>query len=294
MRAFARSLIWACSLALVFILPTLMGQAAEPQKAPAKADPPAKAEIVGADTCTACHDGVLQGQKKEWHSRLIAGRPGSANCEDCHGPGSLHAADPVKTRTLYDVTHAKARTSAQACLSCHENKISIARWRTSPHAKGDVRCWNCHSQKASPHTLLTRKPDERVCYSCHREQEPLFNLTSHHPVREGRMTCYDCHDPHGRQTNRDYVKRCVSCHVDKRGPYIFEHGAISGELTDACLDCHRPHGSPNDRLLKFVGRGLCLQCHADKARHFAPATCWTSGCHTGWHGSNSSPLLLGP
>ena len=121
----------------------------------------------------------------------------------------------------------------------------------------------------------------------------MFALTSHHPVREGRMECYDCHDPHGRQSNRDFVNKCLSCHAQHRGPFVFAHGAISGDLTDSCLDCHRAHGSPNRRLLKYTGRGLCLQCHADKALHFVGVTCWTSGCHKQVHGSNSNPLLLG-
>ena len=107
------------------------------------------------------------------------------------------------------------------------------------------------------------------------------------------MDCADCHNPHARQTARDWEQVCASCHLKQRGPYVFPHGSQSSQLGEGCFDCHSPHGSPNKRLLKLDGRGVCLQCHADKVVHFVGRNCWTSGCHADVHGSNHSPLLLG-
>lgn len=256
--------------------------------------PPGPPSAAGADVCIACHKDVPAAQKKDWHSRLVAARRGPSNCEDCHGPSSQHAENPLEVPSHYDLGRAPAGKSAQACFVCHKTKHSSARWRASEHAQANVRCWDCHSNVSSPHSLTSRLPDTDVCYTCHREQRATFELTSHHPVREGRIECYECHDTHRPQSHRDRREVCVSCHGRQRGPFIFPHGAISGGMTEACLDCHQAHGSPNRRLLKFAGRGVCLQCHADKAMHFVGKTCWTSGCHTAVHGSNRSPLLLGP
>ena len=37
---------------------------------------------------------------------------------------------------------------------------------------------------------------ENACYQCHMDVRGQFNLPSHHPVPEGRMTCIQCHPPH--------------------------------------------------------------------------------------------------
>jgi DmsE family decaheme c-type cytochrome len=260
-----------------------------------KASAPAAPKYAGSDLCVACHGDVPKAQEHQWHAQRIAAKPGSTNCEECHGPSAAHTEDPGEVHTYYDVTHARADKSAAACLRCHEDKIKPALWKTSEHAQANVKCWDCHSQGATPHSKLIRKPGPEVCYSCHPEQRATFELTSHHPVREGRVTCSDCHDPHKHTTTRDKIQSCLNCHPDRRGPFIFEHPVVrsANQLTGGCLACHRPHGSPNEFLHKFAGRGLCLQCHADHALHFVGRTCWDSGCHADQHGSNTNPLFLG-
>jgi DmsE family decaheme c-type cytochrome len=134
-------------------------------------------------------------------------------------------------------------------------------------------------------------PSSQACLSCHSEQRAEFSLPSHHPVKEGRIECADCRDPHRPVTEKIKLETCTKCHLQQRGPHIYEHGAISGNgLTDACLSCHVPHGSPNQRMLKLTNRGLCLQCHADRATHFPGRNC--ADCHQAVHGSNTSTLLF--
>jgi predicted CXXCH cytochrome family protein len=88
--------------------------------------------------------------------------------------------------------------------------------------------------------------------------------------------------------------RCVPCHTDKRGPFVFEHDMAT--TADGCLTCHQAHGSPNNKLLKLNGRGLCLQCHSDIAldpAHLSrPGNCWRAGCHADIHGSQESRVFL--
>lgn len=281
------------ALPLAGLLFAVMANGSDDSAKPA-ADAPKAPAVAGSELCMACHSDVATAQQDDWHSRAVASRPGSSNCEECHGPSAAHTGDPANVRTFYDVKHAPAGRSAQACLSCHQRVgRNAALWKASEHAQANVRCWGCHSQGATPHNRTIRRPDKTVCYTCHRDEQAKFEMTSHHPVNEGRVDCSDCHDPHARQSDRAKTDICASCHAEQRGPFVFAHGAISGELTDGCLDCHQAHGSPNQRLLRYTGRGLCLQCHADHALHFLPRTCWSAGCHSQVHGSNTSPLLFG-
>ena len=252
-------------------------------------------QYAGADTCIACHSEVPDHLDKDWHGARVAHQPGTRNCEECHGPSQVHADDPTEVRTTTNVTRARADKSGAACLRCHEGQPRLQGWARSDHARADVACWKCHSAGSKAHVTTTRKPDKQVCYGCHREQQASFELTSHHPVREGRLDCSDCHDPHGRhRPGADSTRQCGACHRAQAGPFVFAHGSMTSALSEGCLDCHAAHGSPNGRLLKYTGRGLCMQCHADKALHFVGRTCWTSGCHAQVHGSNLHPLLLGP
>ena len=85
------------------------------------------------------------------------------------------------------------------------------------------------------------------------------------PVREGKMECTTCHNPHGSTNDRmlktgtSVNELCASCYADTRGPDLFEHAGINGE---SCATCHDPHGSNNDRMLVAKLPFLCQRCHA--------------------------------
>jgi DmsE family decaheme c-type cytochrome len=86
-------------------------------------------------------------------------------------------------------------------------------------------------------------------------------MPSHHPIKEGRMTCTDCHDPHGRDDqfalSGEPRDACFSCHAEKQGPFIFEHAPVNED----CGICHDPHGTVADNLLVQTEPTLCLSCH---------------------------------
>ncbi|MBI2844814.1 MAG: hypothetical protein HYX78_15585 [Armatimonadetes bacterium] len=111
-------------------------------------------------------------------------------------------------------------------------------------------------------TRNRREGEPELCLTCHKELQAQFNLPTHHPVREGRMQCSDCHNPHGgtRGNLREETinQTCFRCHPEIEGPYVFEHPPVSED----CTICHRPHGSPQNYLLKQTQPFLCLKCHA--------------------------------
>jgi DmsE family decaheme c-type cytochrome len=134
-----------------------------------------------------------------------------------------------------------------------------------------------------------------LCYGCHPEVKAENNLFSHHPLREKKMACIDCHDPHG--STQDMLLKgstpketCTRCHMEKQGPFAYEHG----DVTENCANCHAPHGSVNNHLLNAAMPFLCLQCHAGHSADNTPGITGNKSlflnrctdCHSQIHGTD--------
>jgi DmsE family decaheme c-type cytochrome len=262
-------------------------------------------ERVGSELCILCHPEVVQESGAVRHLRIAlhAEEEGEiGGCEICHGRGSghLNSADPAD---IYGSDDEDIDWVAEGCLVCH-TQVNQAEWLEAPHWAGGVTCNSCHNmhEPESGQRLLKydREAGEEewdLCFTCHQEMENEFNYYSHHPIYEGRMSCWDCHDVHRDSNVADntqaVVDQCVTCHANYKPPFVFEHEPVTQGLSDGCLTCHQPHGAANDALLRLPGNAVCVQCHVEQSvGHFGGATCWQSGCHQQQHGSNISPLFL--
>jgi predicted CXXCH cytochrome family protein len=233
------------------------------------------AKYVGSADCEQCHDEICRSFKTADHARLVAqGKNGlGAGCESCHGPCSLHedSGGDVKPPFIF------------------------AAGRLQPEAL------------SGRFPLDPARSVENTCYQCHMDVRGQFNLPNHHPVPEGRMSCIECHPPHGGTAMAgggtqllSLNDNCVRCHPAQQGPFVFEHEA----LREGCVSCHSPHGSVNDKLLTERNANLCLKCHfqqvqngailiggVDHTSRLSQGACWSAGCHEAVHGSRVSPSL---
>lgn len=294
--------------------------------APALAAKEAPKDIVlkGDAKCTSCHDEadapeVLRiGQTK--HGTNADKR--TPTCTNCHGDSEKHVnykgsdKPPKPDRWFSKNSGVPAAERNAACLNCHQGGQRI-NWEMSAHANKDVACASCHTIHAAKDKVRDKRTQAEVCYTCHKQQRTDMQKYSHHPVPEGKMTCSDCHNPHGTMSDtkllvKDTVNQtCFTCHAEKRGPFVHNHEPVE----DNCLNCHNPHGTAAPNMLIARMPFLCQQCHGDGPHPGnvpsergvignSLATGTTGGmplaqgrgcvnCHTNIHGSNS-PANIGP
>lgn len=208
--------------------------------------------------CYRCHEDTYALQAIA-SPHQIGGEHGF-NCTTCHNP------------------HGKILESSRKdlCLQCHTGTMNAA-WHSSLHNMANVVCTDCHDphpesqvqQFVNIRHQTIRRPqrmpmsvdDPNVCYRCHQDIYALTSLPSHHPIKEGKMVCGDCHNAHGvahRNLKEETVNLvCWRCHADKQGPFVYEHPPV----TEDCGICHNPHGTVANNLLHQPTTFLCLRCH---------------------------------
>ena len=269
----------------------------------------ADANYVGSETCKACHEDIYNGWEKtpHWKTTLDArGGPSKQGCEGCHGPGAAHVAGGGAVSKIFIFKDHSTKEINDRCLTCHAGGTEHMNAINSVHTKNDVSCVSCHSpHHAKEAEFLLVKSQPELCYSCHLQQKPQFDMPFHHRVNEGLIQCSDCHNPHGTvaakqvRTSAAQDAVCYTCHADKRGPFVFEHEPIKVE---GCESCHNPHGSPNPHMLKMSNVNLlCLSCHTTSFTNAVGAPSFHNQaaqyqactlCHAQVHGSNVDPTFF--
>lgn len=270
----------------------------------------------GVALCTLCHNenwrypvwAIFQSKHAvmaDQRTPFADGRgTGAGACETCHGVSDNHVANAVAMppKVVFRGKNANpASEQNQVCLACHQSGLRM-HWKGSLHESSDVGCVACHQIHTGRDRVLDKITQPEVCFGCHKAQREQINRISHHPIKEGKIACTQCHNPHGSAGPTLLLKTtlnetCFTCHAEKRGPFLWEHSPVRED----CTHCHTPHGSIHRPLLKARIPWLCQECHSSI---FHPSAAYSGNnvsllgapdrvlaksclnCHSQVHGSN--------
>lgn len=288
-------LAWAVSGTYSTALNGTLEAYAEPLPTAGAAD-----DLVGSETCKACHEDQFKNFESTKHAKLAgvaSWKDKAQGCEGCHGPGKAHVDGGGDKSKIITFTGKDSKAISETCLTCHAGKESHNNFRRGEHWRNNVGCTDCHTShgsttahsEAGSNTFtgdttrqnpgnaagaMLKQNETQLCIGCHSETKAQFAKPFHHKVLEGTMKCSDCHNAHGGfETKQTKLAvgvdgSCLKCHTNKQGPFMFEHGPLKLE---GCTSCHVPHGSANPKMLKRASvRQLCFECHTGITEEISP------------------------
>ena len=278
---------------------------------------PARSQVtddyVGNEMCKTCHEDSSNKWIKTAMGKAFTDHPKTATeakgCESCHGPGRAHVAGGGDLKAIIRFSKEEERPPQEIngqCIQCHQKGTRLF-WQGSTHESRGVTCVSCHqvmqpnasslrfTEPLTRNRQFVKQTATEVCLQCHQLRRAEIQRSSHMPFREGKVTCTDCHNPHGGPnpkllTESTVNENCFKCHGERRGPFLWEHAPVA----ENCITCHNAHGSSRPQLLKASMPRLCQECHNEARHPTTPQLATTrfafnrgcTNCHSQIHGSN--------
>ncbi|HRF60231.1 MAG TPA: multiheme c-type cytochrome [Fimbriimonadaceae bacterium] len=239
------------------------------------------ASYIGSEACADCHGGrqgdgtpIYAHWKETKHSQVGVG------CERCHGPGSVHQANP----TAGNILHGPKSLSAIVCAQCHGPVFD--QWQFSAHSK--IIADPVEEAIVNP----ARYGKTSRCVSCHSN---VFKTAGDNGVNIGELsdaevaelaeeslaesphtaTCATCHNPH---KNTEYL-------TDDGKQVQLRHATFSTDTTTV------GPGSTPPTFTTF--NHICAQCHNGRGGNPADSALSSGTARPNMHDSNQYNMLLG-
>lgn len=179
--------------------------------------------------CIACHTGRGYGLSAA-PSELAIG------CENCHGPGSLHARQPSHAN-IVNPAKIPARRADEICMNCHQ--AGDTRVYQPGKSYLDVTAGSALSDVVAifkiPLDSASAAPADLL------EHHFSMQLSKCFAGSVGRMSCLSCHDPHAIPAKSDvaafYDEKCMACHTVASCKLPI---AKRAHRADGCIGCHMP------------------------------------------------------
>ena len=162
--------------------------------------------FIGSKVCATCHaaqvaefDKTLMGRSAVTQRQSLPARTATVRARRTSRPAA-DAASAASCRLGRTIRAASDEKNA-VCLGCHERGERTL-WQGSVHQTRGLACTNCHTvmKNVSRKNQLKTAFEADTCFQCHKDRRAQMFRSSHMPLREGKMTCSDCHNPHGSVT----------------------------------------------------------------------------------------------
>ena len=200
------------------------------------------------DRCMACHNSYATPitQTNGAYSEV----PQGIGCERCHGPGSIHVDERLKSQgsaegvdlTIVNPAHLSLDANLDVCQQCHLN-ASVSLLRTGKTA------YNFRpSQRLDEYVALfatDQKNEDGIEVISHADRMKLSACFIETMTLEDPLTCTTCHDPHnGFRTKgpEQFNATCQNCHDGSELRSTFATQASKTIHVDEanCIACHMP------------------------------------------------------
>lgn len=255
-------------------------------------------------TCAGCHvtDLKVPTDKKPDAAKTFSGF--GITCEQCHGPGKEHAANPREAKLVVSV-------AAENCGQCHTRGASTAK---KPDGKNFGYPYNAEKGQYTPgekfedfYAIATPEQNPKDFWptkhakNSHHLQYPEWTMTGHatslatlKTSDHAKEECLKCHSAEaylakeGEKVTLDTAKNSVTCQVchGSHDPKAGE-GMLRVSRNEVCTQCHNSAGSlvigkeahhPHKELTQgTIGLGFavepskhslagvtCVDCHMPK------------------------------
>jgi len=257
--------------------------------------PEDNAQMFTSHTCDGCHFTGFNSQ----FSRIEPG----VNCENCHGPGSVHVLDE-RLDSIYMPTRQDPQRAMEVCLQCHMRNVDKRLEDAVVTVKdlyGEARDYPYGYEPG----MSLAKYKKQAPFKPGVEDSKFYgngigkknrmqgNDYVQSTMYKHGITCMNCHDPHAVDNTADNprgAKQCMECHKfgSPLGPHQASEMAHSrhepGPEAPDCIDCHMPKigkhtgKSPHTvrtHIFRFIypqesiDYGLpnaCNNCHSEPAQ----------------------------
>ncbi len=208
--------------------------------------------------CIPCHSATVTSYLATAHASV----PGGADCQSCHGPESVHVADPVNKKL-------SSSNWSGVCGQCHLEFAELQKANHSdplpfgyyePSEGRLTSCYKCHYTEGYIGAV------EQTAQPFHQFSYFPFTPISVVPKDTPNVSCSVCHDPHEADTGNPYGLRtgsagtaCDTCHYEKWQNAILE--GLAGQFENA-------YHYPGEDYTPFLGANnphrtavKCVLCH---------------------------------
>jgi predicted CXXCH cytochrome family protein len=240
--------------------------------------------------CAECHSTDLRKNYDPDRDRFDTTYAGiDVNCEACHGPGSIHAADPSVAPL--------ALVPAERTWTFNDG-ASIAALADGSERSTEIDvCAQCHARRsqltddyAPPDPLLNGfRPTLLETGLYHADGQILDEVYVYGSFLQSAMAaagviCSDCHEPHSTALRANGNAVCGRCHLASTFDTPEHHRHVQSSSGSQCVSCHmraetymvvdprRDHSFrvPRPDLSGALGTpNACQDCHSDQTASWA-------------------------